>query len=177
MAAPKGNDFWKQRARHGREKIFSTPDELWDAACEYFQWAIDNPLNQAEPIKSGELAGTCMSVEKMRPFSISGMLIFFGTSNGYWRKFRAEQKDNDEFFTVIQKIEAVIWTQKFEGAATGLLQPNIIAMELGLKQRTDVTTDDEKIGAGIDLSKLSYEQLIQLSGDDQKSGESGTGEA
>jgi len=44
MAAPKGNQFWKTRSSHGRNPIFPTPDALWDAACEYFQWVEDNPL-------------------------------------------------------------------------------------------------------------------------------------
>jgi len=44
MVAPTGNEFWKLRTKHGRDKIFSTPEILWDAACEYFQWVEDNPL-------------------------------------------------------------------------------------------------------------------------------------
>ena len=47
MAAPKGNQFWKARATHGRGKIFSSPKQLWDASCEYFQWVSDNPLGKA----------------------------------------------------------------------------------------------------------------------------------
>ena len=47
MGAPKGNQFWKARAKHGRDKIFKTPDALWKAACEYFEWVDDNPLEEA----------------------------------------------------------------------------------------------------------------------------------
>lgn len=39
-----GNQFWKRRSKHGRDKLFKTPDVLWEAACEYFQWCDDNPL-------------------------------------------------------------------------------------------------------------------------------------
>ena len=38
MAAPKGNQFWMLRSKHGRDKLFATPEALWEAACEYFQW-------------------------------------------------------------------------------------------------------------------------------------------
>ena len=31
-----GNQFWKARAKHGRSKIFSSPNQLWKAAIEYF---------------------------------------------------------------------------------------------------------------------------------------------
>ena len=43
MAAPKGNQFWKLHSKHGRDTLFSTPDLMWEAACEYFQWCDDNP--------------------------------------------------------------------------------------------------------------------------------------
>lgn len=36
MSAPKGNQFWKLRNKHGRSKRFASPEQLWEAACEYF---------------------------------------------------------------------------------------------------------------------------------------------
>lgn len=42
MAAPKGNQFWMLRSKHGRDKLFATPEALWEAACEYFQWCDEN---------------------------------------------------------------------------------------------------------------------------------------
>ncbi len=44
MAAPIGNRFWEQRSSHGRKPIFEDPEQLWEAACEYFEWVTDNPL-------------------------------------------------------------------------------------------------------------------------------------
>ena len=37
MSATIGNQWWKLRAKHGREKIFANPDLLWESACEYFE--------------------------------------------------------------------------------------------------------------------------------------------
>jgi len=42
-----GNEFWKARSKHGRDKIFTTPEILWEAACEYFEWVADNPLQKS----------------------------------------------------------------------------------------------------------------------------------
>ena len=36
-------DPWMLRSKHGRDKLFATPELLWDAACEYFQWCDENP--------------------------------------------------------------------------------------------------------------------------------------
>lgn len=44
MAAPKGNRFWEARSSHGRNPKFESPEALWAACCEYFEWADDNPL-------------------------------------------------------------------------------------------------------------------------------------
>ena len=43
-----GNQFWKFRSKHGRDKLFATPELLWDAACEYFDWMDEHPLYEAK---------------------------------------------------------------------------------------------------------------------------------
>jgi hypothetical protein len=44
MGAPKGNEFWKMRSKHGRDALFASPELLWESACEYFEWCNDNPI-------------------------------------------------------------------------------------------------------------------------------------
>ena len=43
MAVPKGNQFWKIRSKHGRDKLFATPELMLEAAMEYFEWCDANP--------------------------------------------------------------------------------------------------------------------------------------
>ncbi len=52
MAAPLGNQFWKLRSKHGRDKIFADPETMWEAACDYFQWCVDTPLMEVQQAKS-----------------------------------------------------------------------------------------------------------------------------
>lgn len=143
MAAPAGNKFWQNRSKHGRDKLFASPELLWNAAEEYFQWCDDNPWMKAEAIKSGDLAGKIMEVPTKRPYTITGLLLYINASQGYWKDFKAAK--HEDYSTVIEEIENVIYTQKFEGAAVGVFNANIIARDLGLKERTDVTTDDKPI--------------------------------
>jgi hypothetical protein len=139
MAATKGNQFWKARARHGRSKIFSTPNKLWDAACEYFQWAEDNPLQKAI-IYQGVVTG---QEDLLRAMTISGLCIFLGVNNDYMTEFKGnldlEKKQDKDFSRVIKNIYEVIKTQKFEGASAGLLNPNIIARDLGLTDKKELS--------------------------------------
>lgn len=140
--AVKGNQFWKARATHGRDKIFATADILWDAACEYFQWTEDNPLKKAI-VYQGEVTG---NEDLMRAMTISGLCIFLGTHSEFLTKFNKElELDTEEgrdFSRVIKEIREIIKTQKFEGASAGLLNPNIIARDLGLIDKQSVETKD-----------------------------------
>ena len=151
MPAPKGNEFWKQRAKHGRDKLFKTPQLLLEAATEYFQWCIDNPLMESQLVKyrdEYEMA----EIPKMRPYTLSGLCIYLDCNQVYFNQFENGLKDkgkenwteeDKDFSKVVTRIREIIYTQKYEGAASGFLNPNIIARDLGLvdKQENKVITE------------------------------------
>lgn len=126
MAAQEGNRFWELRGKHGRDKIFETPESLWEAACEYFQWCEDNPLYECKAFSfQGEVIKA--DLPKMRAMTMSGLCFYLGVNDAYFR-----QLTDEDFSTVVQQIETVIYNQKFQGAAADLLNANIIARDLGL---------------------------------------------
>jgi hypothetical protein len=128
MPAPKGNSFWKARSKHGRDKIFTDKDILWDACVEYFQYVEENPLLEGKATQyQGEQVD--MTVHKMHAMTQAGLCLFLDISQDTWCRYR---KDED-FCDVIRKVDDVIYHQKFTGAAADLLNPNIIARDLGLK--------------------------------------------
>lgn len=129
-----GNEFWKARSKHGRDKIFETPEMLWEACCEYFQWTHDNPLLE-EKLFHFQGVVTRESVSKMRAMTISGLCIFLGISQKTWDVY-AKRKD---FLGVTGQVKEIIKTQKFEGAAADMLNANIIARDLGLRDKQDLT--------------------------------------
>lgn len=136
MAAPAGNKFWQNRSKHGRDKLFATPELLWNAAEEYFQWCDDNPWHKSEAIKSGELAGKIIEIPTKRPYTITGFLLYINASKNFWEEFKLA--NHQDFLGIIEEIENVIYTQKFEGAAVGAFNANIIARDLGLKEKSEV---------------------------------------
>jgi len=143
MAAPKGNQFWKARSTHGRGKVFKTPEILWDAACQYFEWAEDNPLEKAI-VFQGEVTG---KESLMRAMTVKGLCIFLDVNQDYFTDFTDLLDLNTDigkdFSRIIKNIRAIIDTQKFEGASAGLLNPNIIARDLGLIDKQYVETKDK----------------------------------
>lgn len=148
MAAPAGNQFWKARSKHGRDKIFASDTMLWEACCEYFQWVEDNPLWEMKPFA---YQGVVVQepVAKMRAMTIGGLCIFLDIDDTTWRAWR----NVNDFSSVVSRAEAIIYQQKFTGAAAELLNSNIIARDLGLSDKketehsgtiqfTDMTDDE-----------------------------------
>lgn len=134
MGAPKGNQFWKARSSHGRKPKFASPDDLWAACGEYFQWVEDNPLKTSELVKfQGE--ATIATLPKMRAMTINGLCMFLDIQRATWDEYR---KKSEDFLNIVTRAEGIIYEQKFSGAAADLLNPNIIARELGLSEKKEV---------------------------------------
>lgn len=132
--------FWKRRAKHGRDKLFANAELLWKAACNYFEWCDENPW-----IKKDWVGKDAEEVERpvARPYTLSGLCLYLGVGEAYFRQFKSEQKKcPPDFSTVIDQIYSTIETQQFEGAAVGAFNANIISRKLGLadKQETKVTS-------------------------------------
>lgn len=137
MAAPKGNQFWKIRSKHGRDKLFATPKLLWEAATEYFEWCDKNPFYEFD-VKLEDKSLQEVKIPKMRPYTLHGLCIYLGCSTDYFRNFQNQDRKNlQDFIPIINQIQEVIYNQKFSGAASGFLNANIIARDLGLADKQD----------------------------------------
>ena len=146
MAAPKNNQFWKNVKNPGAPIKFKTPDILWKKVSEYFQWCDDNPLKE-EKLFHYQGAITRTTVDKMRAYTLKELCLFLGVGEAYFKQFNIEE--HKEFSSIITRIRDTIYTQKFTGAAADLLNPNIIARDLGLRDSTDITSKGGKINAPI----------------------------
>lgn len=158
MAAPAGNQFWKARSKHGRDKLFASAEALWEACCEYFQWVEDNPLWEMKPFA---YQGVVVQepVAKMRAMTIGGLCIFLDIDETTWRAWRSIE----DFSMVVSRAEAIIYQQKFTGAAAELLNPNIIARDLGLAEKREVeSTSTVKVAADMSAQDAAraYQELM-----------------
>lgn len=158
MAAPKGNQFWKLRNKHGRDKLFASPELMWKAACEYFEWCEANPWLRMEQIKqpgkgysdpeTGEYVPPkyVLPIPTARPFTMHGLCLYLGCNTAYFRQFKDALPEGElEFSTVITRIEETVYQQKFEGAAVGAFNANIIARDLGLAEKTHSTVVEQPL--------------------------------
>lgn len=167
MAAPKGNQFWKKRAKHGRDRIFQSPKQLWESACEYFEYMDKNPWKSKELMRSGDLAGELVDVPTARPYSLEGLCLYLGANSKYWAQFKLglpeaktlDKEQKEAFSNVITQIEAVIRVQKMEGATVGAFNHNIIARELGLVDKTETQTQNTHVNYNVELTKTEIQDI------------------
>lgn len=130
-----GNRFWEARSSHGRNPIFESPEDLWTACQEYFEWVEENPLYEAKAFAFQGVV-TVQNMPKMRAMTIDGLCIFLDIAKRTWDAYC----DRSDFLPVTSRVEEIIRQQKFTGAAADLLNANIIARDLGLSDKTENTS-------------------------------------
>lgn len=146
MAAPLGNQFWKLASTYGRNPTFSAPEQLWDACEQYFAWNSANPLYDHQPVKTKE-GVEIVAIPKLRAMTITGLCLFLNIDHDTWRSYCMKE----EFLGVCTRAIDTIYKQKFEGAAANILNPSIIARDLGLVDKQEHKVDgDSLLPIGID---------------------------
>ena len=145
MAAPKGNQYWRLAHDWKKPKRYQ-PNEILDKAQEYAEWCEKNPLYEQKVFGTG----VRMKVRKMRAMTIQGFCLFANMSVPTWQEYEKEEA----YSAIIAHIKRFFYAQKLEGAAADLLNPNIIARELGLSEKTEIS-------GGISLTSEKIKQEIE----------------
>ena len=164
--------WWEARASQVRGKdpvygnqvdTFASAEDLWKAACEYFEWMETRPQYEARPFQyKGSV--TLIKIPKRRPYTLRGLLTYLNISIYVWGVYKQDR--GPAYAHVCEQISNVIYQQKFEGAAVDLFNASIIARDLGLKDQQEVSTPDGNplqmlvnSQTRVDVSNLTDEEL------------------
>jgi hypothetical protein len=142
MGAPKGNNYWQFRGKHGTNFSY-TPEDLWNEAVKYFEWISEKTWIKKEAIKSGDMAGTLIDIPTSTPMSVESFCLFADISTQTFRNYESNESSYKDFFEVSTRIRQIIESQQFEGATVGAYNPNIIARKLGLVDKSENSTKNE----------------------------------
>lgn len=147
MAAPAGNQFWKLRSKHGRDKLFATPELLYEEICSHFKWCDENPLIEVDFVGKDALK---VEIPKMRAYTLHGLCVYLGVNTRYFNDFEKslvgkEDQLSKDFSDIITWAREVMYTQKFTAAAANLINANLIARELGIADKKELTLSGPKI--------------------------------
>jgi hypothetical protein len=154
------NRFWELRKKHGRNRKISSPQEFAEYFIEYVESKEGDPLikKEAKVVSGGAGKGSSIEyaeLELMRAFTKDGFALFCGLCR--WEIVESYKDENVDFSEIIHAIEKVIYTHNFEGAAANLLNSNIIARQLGLKDHSQIEQETKiKIGAEANGIKIEY---------------------
>lgn len=165
---PGDDGYWEWMAKKGartigRPKAIPNPGILWKYACEYFSRIDERPFLKQDFIRGGELAGSKVELETLRPYSWSGLGAYL-FEKGIISKLKDYKQNTygnyDEFQPVVHAIDEIMFSQKFEGAAAGAFNASIIARDLGLAEKT--INENTNVEVPFDYSKLSAEALEEI---------------
>lgn len=127
--------LWK-KVSPGQPPRFSTPDELWKEAVGYFEWCQDNVLEETKIFNNqGEIVKG--KIPHMRAMTQAGLCSYLNISFSTYHNY----KNREAFLEVTQMIDAVMYEQKYTGAAAGFLNANIVARDLGLNDKKEEDTE------------------------------------
>ena len=163
-AAPIGNTYWKiaKGFAKGNPPAYK-PLPLYEKALEFLQWLEANPLKEEKVFSNGKK----LKVSKMRAPTISGFCIFAGIDTSTFNRY--ENHKSKAYRNITSKIKEIFFAIKLEGSAADLLNPNIIARELGLvdksENKSEIKTSGKLIIAGKKFAKKKIDQEPNESSD------------
>lgn len=156
--------LWQLGGPVGRPRTIATAEELEEKCVEYFKWCDANPL-QEQKLVSFQGVSTRENVNKLRAYTIGGLHLYLGVSDTTWGRYR-DGTMGDTYREICRWAEKCIYQQKFAGAAADLLNPVIIARDLGLKDtvQQEVTSPDGSMSPSKELSDEELKKELERRG-------------
>ena len=106
MPAPKGNKFWMLRSSHGLKPMFDSPEQLWSACVEYFEWVQANPLFEAKAFAYKGEVTVAQLPSRMRAMTIEGLCVFLDIHKSTWIDYRNRKRFGDVVLSPVYRSPA-----------------------------------------------------------------------
>jgi len=150
MPAPKGHPLWGNPLNPKKY----TPQQLWDGACNYFQWCDENPIYKVEQTKLPQKLDAQM-MKTMKPamikaflkqtvemplpraYSIERLCIHLNISRETFDNY-SKTEGYETYFDICTRIRQIIDSNHFEGGMAGTFNAGIVTRKLGLAEKKEV---------------------------------------
>lgn len=143
------------KAKGGRPRKFVTPAKLLDAFREYLDDRKERVINMSK-FDVGSVGESFINKEEKRvkhhPLSIADFCVFVGCSREWWKSLP------DEFAEAKSLISDYIFTFQLKGAENGEFNANLVARQLGLADKKEVSAS----GEGLTIIVNNQEQKEKL---------------
>lgn len=124
----------------GAQLRFETPQDLWDAALEYFQWMEDNPA-EVHDIKGKD--NEDVEIRRRRPYTVVGFCIFHNIDRQTFYNYESDENGWAGFGEVARRIIDICKLNRLEGAITNEFNTNVIVRLDGLVDTREIKGEVE----------------------------------
>lgn len=129
-----------QKHKDKQERAWENPEDLFNEALAYFDWCDANPFLEDKVFHTdGNI--THANAKRIRPYTMFGLFTFCGITQATWEMYKHGKK-GDDFRDTTKIIQMCIYDQKFSGAAAGFFNATIMARDLGLADKNEITGAD-----------------------------------
>lgn len=132
-----------------------TPETVFNLAVKYFSWAEDQAIKSIETASCQGVV-TENLVHKPRVFTLNGFCLYCGVTASSIQSWRA----SPGFAEVMEFIDSVIREQKYQLAASGIVNPGMISKELGIDKPQEITITNTSSANDVDTMKEALESVI-----------------
>lgn len=131
-----------------------TPEQLFDMAIRYFTWAEESYIQAAETAAfQGDVYET--RIHKPRIFTLNGFRLYAGLSEQSILRLRKEPGYDD----VMDFIDGVIFEQKFQLAANGIVNASFIGKEIGVDKGASVNVNASASAEAKSINDVNAEEV------------------
>ena len=126
--------------------IYKTHEELIAMILGYFRYIEDSPLEE-DSVFAYQGRTFHDRRAKMRAPTTAGLCAWLCISRETWTQWRGGSR-RPEFQPVVEWVDQMMYDIKYTGASAGLLNPMIVARDLGLAEKQEVNAKTQVVIEG-----------------------------
>jgi hypothetical protein len=163
MPAKKGHQRYGNPVKNRKY----TPEQIWEKACEYFQWCEDHPFHKVEQRKASVtvdnavISSQLIEISKPRPFTMEGLCKYLNINKQTFENY-TKAKGYETYFDVCSRVKEIVYEQQFCGAAIGVFNPQIVARKLGMYAKSESVKS--KSNEVLQLQIVKSDEMDELKG-------------
>lgn len=133
-----------------------TPETVFNLAVKYFSWAEDQAI---KAIETASFQGVVTEnlVHKPRVFTLNGFQLYCGVTYGAIQSWRA----SPGFSEVMEFIDSVIIEQKYQLAASNLINAGFVGKDIGIDKAAEVNVQNNVSAGAVSVTTDEFKEAVK----------------
>lgn len=133
-----------------------TPETVFNLAVKYFSWAEDQAI---KAIETASFQGAVVEnlVHKPRIFTLNGFCLYCGVTASSIQSWRS----SPGFSEVMEFIDAVIHEQKYQLAASNLINAGFVGKEIGIDKAAEVSVQNNVSAGAVSVTPDEFKAAVK----------------